>query len=169
MALMQIKKSSPDVLPPSPALDRFSTSLLDSPLFAVAQDSLINFKVIGHSEGTVFISLALPDPLLKGFVRMLESLGDLFRFMHLKGRHVRAQSKIFDLEEIKRRDDYKKEYEKKTLQIFDSFKLAGLPDRQALSATNREMKLQGIIATYYQVEMVLRRHGKLSRKSSNIK
>ncbi len=58
------------------------------------QDFPLDFQMAGARNGYVYLSIALPEGMIRVFVSMLESLHGFFRFVDLKARVAALEGKL---------------------------------------------------------------------------
>lgn len=148
------------------SIDRAVTSLFcdsNSPL--IRQGSL-DFHVMPYGKDQFILSVVIPEGMIKPTSEMLESMYGMFKFTDMKKRHFQAEEKVHDLDEIQSRKDYSDSLTQIVVQTFDELLLTGLTIRQAASETNKALKGSQYSLTLYQVDLVLRKAGRLKTKKT---
>ncbi len=126
---------------------------------------MIDYQVVSVRDGVAVFSVAMPDQMVGAFATMLESQGELFKFIDRKRRIKVAENKAIDLDAIAERQKYVEEYQRLIVETFDKLVRSGRTVNEAVKETNKRLKEQGHPwACYDNVMRVLRAGGRL-RKS----
>lgn len=130
------------------------------------EDNLISVDDCRYEDGLVYVSIVLPESLLKSFMDMLESLKCFFKFISCRSKISKAYKKsIVDPEADKQRAEYASAFEASVLSIYDALINDGVSIKKAISWTNREMKKKGHPwASYNSVLDTLRSAGRFRTK-----
>jgi hypoxanthine-guanine phosphoribosyltransferase len=146
------------------SIDKAVSSVFCNSSSPISRNGDLDFHVMPFGKGQVVLSVIIPDGMIKPTSDLLESLHGIFKFTDIKKRNYQAQEKVHDLDEIQKRNDYRDDMTSKVIQIFDDLLASGLTMRQAISETNKTLKLNGTaFLTVYQVELILREAGKLRK------
>ncbi|AJE04862.1 hypothetical protein [Geobacter pickeringii] len=130
-------------------------------------DRLVDFHVSGAQDGYVFLSVALPEGMTRGFVTLLESLCGFMRAVDVKSRSASAQARAMDPAKIKERDQRQADFREEVCTLFDSFTAQGMERKEAVKRTNSALKASGSPwASYDVVLSVLRSCGRLRKVKS---
>lgn len=129
------------------------------------EGSCVDFRVSEVRDGLVCLSVVLPAALTRAFVALLDSLQGLARSIDQKTRFRVIEAKVDNPAARKERQDARQAFEQRVCELFDGFTAGGMDRKEAIKATNAELKKQGNPwAVYELVRDALRGAGRL-RKS----
>lgn len=123
---------------------------------------LIDYQVTSVRDGVAIFSVAMPDGMVNAFASMLESQVELFKLIDNKQKVKAAESRVFSLDALNERQQYRDGYERLIVETFDRLFTSGVSRSDAISATNKSLKQQGHPwANYDNVQRVLRASGRM--------
>lgn len=112
-------------------------------------NSLLKLEITEYRDGWIFLSLALPEGLLKPFKRLLESLLGFFVFAAAKSGIAKSEKWEPTSEEIQQQKVNQESFIKAILSHYDNLIKRKIPYRKAVSGTNRAMKELGHVHANY--------------------
>ena len=130
------------------SVDRAVTSLFCNAHSPLNRQGLLEYHVMPFGKGQVILSVVIPEGMIKPTSDLFESLHGIFKYTDMKKRHYQAQEKVFDLDEIQKRDEYKKEFSDRIVQAFDNSIESGLDKNQSISYVNKKLIQEGLATSY---------------------
>jgi hypothetical protein len=127
----------------------------------LARNESLSFQFVKHFDGKVVFTLAVDEEIFPFVKNLLENGGSVIQWLMTQNRVDKATTKAHDPVEIAAQEERYIKRRDKILAKFDSFVSSGLAIRPAMMKTkaffNNEL-------TSYQIELMARETGRLSKK-----
>ena len=110
------------------------------------------------------MTITIPVSLLKSFQSIFDSFLDISNYLK---RQIRISQAAEHSRSATRQAEQKLNFQKlssKIVKKFDVSITAGLSTRQAIRQTQEEMKKSGSLLNCYQIELIVRQAGRLSKR-----
>jgi len=127
-------------------------------------NDMMKFANVECKDGIASVTFSIPFALFPQFNQLFSSLLSIFKYSQIKANHEQAEERV----QSKRfREMYKNQYlafEAECLKRFDKFISEGQSIREAIRSTKQQYVKNGHEITCYQIELICRGNGRLSKK-----
>lgn len=127
-------------------------------------NDMIKIESVECKDGIASVTFSIPFSLFPQFNQLFSSLLSIFRYSQIKANHVQVKQRVESKRFKEMYQNQYKAFEAECLKRFDKYIASGQSTREAIRSTKLEYVKKGHEVTCYQIELICRGNGRLSKK-----